>query len=51
MMVSSIAVSSVLSMFCRPSSLFDILNSLWMLYIPYDAVPACHTLEAISIGR
>ena len=50
MMVSSMVVSSALSMFCSPGSLLEILRSLCALYIPYDAVSACHILGAKSFG-
>ena len=42
-MVSSMAVNSVLSMFCRPYFRF-----LQALYIPYDVVSACKTSRVVS---
>ena len=50
MMVSSMAISSILSMFCSPRSLFEILRSLSALYIPYDAVFAHHILGQFLLG-
>ena len=48
--VSTMIVNSALNMFYSRGSLFDIFRSLWALYIPYDAVFACHILGEISMG-
>ena len=47
-MVSNMAISMALNIFCRQGSLFDILIFLWTLYNLNDVVFAGHTLEAIS---
>ena len=50
-MVSNMVVNSAMSMFCSLRNLFDILRSLWALYILYDAISACHIPGEISTRR
>ena len=50
MMVSSMAINLALSIFYSPRSLFDILRSLWALYMLYDAVYACYIPREVSRG-